>query len=144
MKLSAKTLKTGLLALVCMGYGSFIAYFFAARVKVPNLMFNPLPYQNFAIAIGAGVGLVGFALAYAYFRWATRRGKTDTFNFFYALNGITGIAVGAISVSLAHAFSENFGLISSGIGGMIIDSGIAAFFGGGIGLLAAVVINEDI
>jgi hypothetical protein len=144
MKLSAKTLKMALLALVCMGYGSFIAYFFATQVKVPNLMFNPLPYHNFAMAIGAGVGLIGFAIAYAYFQWASKLGKADSFSFLYVLNAITGIVIGAASVALAHAFSVDFGLISSSIGVKIIDSGIAAFFGGGIGLLAAILINENI
>ncbi|PVV83496.1 hypothetical protein DD509_06595 [Dehalogenimonas alkenigignens] len=142
-KISTKILRMVLLILVCVAYGSFIAYFFATQVKAPNLMFNPMSYHNFAIAAGAGIGLLGFILAYGFYRQAMNNGKADTYNFFYILNTFTGIAIGAGATATTHFFAEEFGLLASSTGAVVLDSGIAAFFGGGIGLLAAVVINEN-
>ncbi len=138
-----KLLPIIVIALICAGYGALAGFLSIDSAKQPDFHVDVLPYHNFTIAAGAGVGLVVFGIAYVIYLQMKRLQKTESWGFFTRFNLVTGIILGFASSFIVHISAAGFGLINAPMVQIILESGIAAFLGGFLGLAIAMVLNES-
>jgi hypothetical protein len=131
------------IALICAGYSALAGFLSIGSNSQPDFTVDELPYQNFSIAAGAGIGLAVFGIAYARYRLLKRKGKTESWGFFIRFNLVTGIILGFASSFIVHISAAGFGLINAPMVQIILESGIAAFLGGCLGFAIAMVLNES-
>ncbi len=145
MKISAKMKLIAGLAFICVLYGSVTGLFTHGSAKAPNSLFwdRVEPYQNLSLLLGAGVGIVVFAIAYLVFN-LIRRSNITWFGAIFVIFILAGITIGFTSSLLVHHAADNFGLLTNGTASSIFDASVAAFFGGVFGLGVAVVVNEHL
>ncbi|MEN8614281.1 hypothetical protein ABFB09_03210 [Dehalogenimonas sp. THU2] len=136
-------LKITVLALVTMGFGGAVGYLSAMGAEQPLIRIDPLPYQNFAIAAGGGIGLVVFILAFAFYYLKQRNNKGEGWNFTLILGSICGAAIGAITSYVVLVSAESYGLIGSSVGKTIFETVVPSVVGGIAGLIVAAIANEN-
>jgi hypothetical protein len=127
----------------CLAYGMIVSYLSITAAKQPEvLILDNSAYQNFALIVGASIGLITFLLSAMVYSIRDAQSDTGWNPFVSVLCIISGIFLGFASAFVVHISASNYGFIDSSLSSTIIDSSIAALFGGSGGFLVAMILQN--
>ena len=116
--------------IVCVGYGAMIGFFAITSADLGPGKTDNAAYQNFALIIGAAIGLVFCLIAHIIYRLTKGRFRAHQVGFVFALSITTGISIGLLSSYIVHISAPSYGMITAKTSVIIVATLISAIIGG--------------
>ena len=138
-------LKSWPIFLAFIGYGITASFLSINDAVQPTILkLDNSGYQNFAIAVGAMTGFFIPLLAISSYYLLDKYQMVRWFWTIFLLCVLSGFLVGFIGSYIVHISADSYGLLNGSMGTIIFNSVIAGLFGGCLGWVISIILQDQI